>query len=148
MPPAEARVEAPEILNEPACMDPPILIDGVVIPPSEDMVIPFPTTILSLSPSIVTVPVPKVAVPVTDIFPPTFRFPPVVVIPPAEARVVIPTDLNVEFAVNPLRISTAAFISTLDVNVDNPATDISPPILTALPIPIPPSITKAPFVVQ
>ena len=94
----------------------------------------------------------KFEVPETSRFPPTFRFPPVLVIPPAEARVVIPTELNVvfalnvEFTVSPFNISTAAFISTLDVNVDNPATDMFPPILTALPIPIPPSITKAPFV--
>ena len=44
-----------------------------------------------------------------------------VVIPPAEASVVTPTDLNVEFTVNPFKISTAALISRSDANVDIPA---------------------------
>ena len=76
----------------------------------------------------------------------TYKSPPVVVIPPAEARVVIPTDLNVEFAVTPFYMSTAALISKLEENVETPATFRFPPIFTALPIPIPPSTTKAPLV--
>ena len=68
------------------------------------------------------------------------------VIPPAEARVVTPTDLNVDSAVTPLRISTAAFISTLEEKVAIPATEILSPIWTCYAIPIPPLITKAPFV--
>ena len=43
-------------------------------------------------------------------------------------------------------MSTAALISKSEANVETPATDTFPPIFTALPIPIPPSITRAPFV--
>ena len=68
-----------------------------------------------------------------------------VVIPPDDAKVVIPTDLNEPFTSKPFRMSTAALISRFDAKVETPATVIPSPIFTFFATPIPPLTIKAPF---
>ena len=70
-----------------------------------------------------------------------------VVIPPEDAKVVIPTDLNVSLTSKPFKISTAALTSRFDAKVETPATVRPSPIFTFFPIPIPPLTIRAPFAV-
>ena len=55
---------------------------------------------------------------------PTNKLPPVVVMPPDDANVVIPATFN------PFKISTAALISKSDAKVETPATVSPSPLLT------------------